>query len=312
MKLYLHITKFSLLLPFLVFLFCFIPHNSFAQSVSLEGASRIEVGEYATVKFFINTGGSQINTVGAKILIPQDVINFSDVRSGESIISLWAEKPAFNTGTLSLSGGVPGGFAGSKGLVVSFGVRGKKVGTTKINFSEVTVLLNDGLGTELRVSPNALTIEVVPVSAKPSVEEKPNPVFETPEPIVEKPQDVTPPEQFVPIVSRHPDMFENKYFLSFHGVDKGSGISHYEVEELPFLFSFFSSKKITRIDAPPHVLSWQTWRTKVIVRAYDNDSNFSEASVVKPFKSFVVVISSMLFGALLLLVILFGMGLRRK
>lgn len=315
MKLYFYKIKVFAFLSFLLFLFCFIPYNSFAQSVSLEvSQNRIEVGGRATIRFYINTGNNQVNTVGAKISIPQTHISFTDVRSGESIISLWAEKPAFSasSGVLSLSGGLPGGFSGSRGLIVSFGVKGLSPGTSKISFSEIVLLLNDGLGTTLPVTPASVTFEVVPASIKtpetPGVIEEPKKENVA----VEVSKDIVPPEQFVPIVSRHPDIFDNEYFISFNAVDKDSGISHYEIEEVPFLLSLFSSVNSARIEAPPHVLSWQTWRTKVIIRAFDNEGNMTEVKVVKPFRSFVVVIFSILFGILITLLVLYFLGFLRK
>ncbi len=62
--------------------------------------------------------------------------------------------------------------------------------------------------------------------------------------------DATPPEEFTPIVSKTPEAFGGKPFLSFVSIDKTSGISHYQIKignlgkwknassplELPFLY----------------------------------------------------------------------------
>ncbi len=173
--------------------------------------------------------------------------------------------------------------------------RAKTSGNVTLLPRAVSVLLNDGAGTEAKnvsIKPLQLSIVAAPKAA---------PAAGAALPVVKKEvslADKTAPESFTPLVSRHPLVADNRYFISFFAVDKDSGIDHYEVREEPFLISLFSNRFIrdwTRSETP-YVLSIQWWASTVRVRAVDRAGNITEASAPKPFHP---VLSG---GALLLLI----------
>jgi len=83
-------------------------------------------------------------------------------------------------------------------------------------------LLNDGSGTEAKLSPSILNFQVVGINSP----NQPPPISEI--------KDTEPPELFTPEIGRQPDIFNNQWFLAFTTQDKNSGISHYEVREIRY------------------------------------------------------------------------------
>jgi hypothetical protein len=194
-------------------------------------------------------------------------------------------------GSISFTGGVPGGFGGSDGPILSFSLKAKESGSGSLSLQGVKVLLNDGQGTELKnitLSKLSLTIKDAPPTTSPSApEEKEKPVeVNLPTP------DTTPPESFIPLVSRNPSVAENKYFVSFFAVDKDSGVSRYEIAEKPLILSLLTSKfdKPWASGESPYVLRGQFWAYKVVVRAYDQEGNFTEGTTPKPFHPMLLLV----------------------
>lgn len=288
-----------------------LPFFTFAQTISVvSSATTYRTDTYITVTLVINTGGNSINTVSGKVEVLGDA-QIVDARYGESIISLWVEKPTVNkgAGSITFSGGLPGGFNGSRGALFSVGLKTKTAGNVTIKPSDIHVLLNDGSGTELSpvaVKSVTLSFEKKEVEVEPVPDTTEN-IDVPPEPKIESPKDTDPPEIFTPIVSRHPDIGNNSYFVSFFAVDKSSGVSHYEISEKPFLL--FWGKEIWVKSETPYILRHQWWRTKVSVRAFDQDGNLTTAYSTKPFHPFIMIVLSLLV-ALLIAVISYYTGVR--
>lgn len=275
---------------FLFFIFVVIsvfPHIAGAQSVNITAPSAsYEAGNTFIVSVSLNTAGKSINTVSGTIDIPSDKIQMQDLRYGNSIITLWVEKPAYNAsnGTISFTGGVPGGYAGSNGPILSFTARAKTAGPAVISILEAKILLNDGQGTEVTASKGAFTVTVTPATVKPKTE---TPKQEIKQEASETPKDETAPEPFLPVVARDESIAEGKLFISFNAVDKDTGVAYYEVEERPWLISGIISYFNAPWDRaePPYVLRRQWWPGKVIVRAIDQAGNTREAVVETPFQT---------------------------
>jgi len=286
--------KFIILLSTLCFLFSGYAATAEAQSLSLtSGKDTYYKGDSFQVSLSINTGGQIINTIEGAVSIPVDKFQILETRYGNSIISLWVEKPKIDSGKriISFTGGVPGGFGGSNGPILSFSLKAKEVGSGKISLQDVKVLLNDGQGTELKnISLASLVLTVKepvlkPAPTVPEEEEKPEEIY-LPVP------DAVPPESFIPLVSRNPGVADNKYFVSFFAVDKDTGIFRYEITEKPLILSYITSKfnKPWMAGESPYVLKGQFWAYKVIVRAYDQAGNYSEGAALKPFHPLLILI----------------------
>lgn len=300
--------------------------NVYAQSLSFSAPkSQYRVGESFQVNLSINTGGQAINTISGIIDIPTLNTPIIDVRYGNSIISLWVEKPTINhtEGLINFAGGIPGGFNGASGPLLSFGLQAKRTGNAVISLKNVEVLLNDGKGTKLAgltLSPLTLTIrEALPPPPPEKVKEKKMPA--EPEEVYAPPPDIWPPEPFIPIVSRHPSVADNKYFVSFSAVDKDTGISHYVIREEPLILTLITAKfdlGPEKVEQTPYVLKNQFWPTKISIRAYDQAGNSIEESVSTPLSPFLLGFIGLLIalaassGTLLILKERYGKELRRK
>ena len=265
-----------------------LPFFAGAQSLLLKSAKTTYLaGDSFQATLSINTEGKQINTIAGTVKLPISNLQLLDVRYGSSILTLWVERPKINAsaGTISFAGGVPGGFSGSSGPILSFSVLAKSAGSAEIKLSDFSILLNDGLGTEIKnigLGSLKLAIQKAPTTPKAPATKPAEPPKPKEEYIL--PPDTTPPESFIPMISKHPTVADNKYFVSFSAVDKDSGVAYYEVSESPWLVSLFAKKfnKGPERTEPPYILKIQHWPTEIIVKAYDQAGNFKESSATKP------------------------------
>src|SRR5207247_2300689 len=99
--------------------------------------------------------------------------------------------------------------------------------------------------------------------------------------------DTVPPEPFEPQISRNPNIFNGKYFLSFAAQDKGSGIDHYEVcedigyriQDLGKIIARFLNIKSYSLNScfvtaeSPYQLQDQTLKSVIFVKAIDKAGN---------------------------------------
>jgi hypothetical protein len=273
--------------------FLILPALTSAQSVSLTaGKTTYTTNDSILVTVSVQTGGQQINTVGGQVNFSPAISTISDVRYGNSIISLWVEKPSANNslGAISFTGGVPGGFGGSSGTLFTFVVKPKTEGSLTLGLKDIHVLLNDGSGGELQgLKLIPLTLNITKAKAG-APKETPPPT----EKLVSN-RDAVSPEAFVPMVSHHESIANDSYFVSFFAVDKNSGVEKYEVREV---YKFLGLKTDWVETVSPHVLSVQAWGTKVLVRATDGAGNSVVASADKPFSS------TLLFVFVLILLVL--------
>ena len=271
----------------------FSPFLVYAQSLNLSSPKvSYNVGDNFFASLNINTAGNSINTVSGKIIVPTDKFAISEVRFGNSIISLWVEKPTINhtTGEIAFSGGLPGGYNGSSGPILSIGLKAKKTGSASVKPSDFIVLLNDGLGTQLQnLTLGSLNLSISS-APPPKPVSKPEEKKEETKQIYELPADSVPPEEFTPLISRHHTIANNKYFVSFNAIDKDSGIAKYEVREELWILSKISKLFISdwRQGITPFVLKFQLWKSKIIVRAYDSAGNYTEGFAIKPFSSWLL------------------------
>lgn len=293
MKNYKKIINILFISLFFIVGFLAFSQTTYAQSLFLGSSkSSYNVGDSFSVSLSVNTDGQAINTISGAVSIPTDKFQIVDVRYGSSIISLWVDKPKidYGSGTINFTGGIPGGFNGSSGPILSFGLKAKKVGSAIVGLQDIRVLLNDGIGTELKnISLKTLSLNISEAPAKPIREIPATPEKKTEEVYAPTPDSI-PPENFIPVISRHPSIENNKYFASFFAVDKDTGISYYEVEEKPFLLSWATDKfnKPWAKTESPYILKGQLWSYQVIIRAYDQAGNFTTGTANKPFSPIIL------------------------
>ena len=272
---------------FSIFLFPLIIH---AQSVSLSAPkTSYTIADSIVVTASVDTGKKAINTVSGTVTFLSKSLSLSDLRYGNSIISLWVEKPnVLSGGAINFTGGIPGGFNGNAGPLFTFVVKPKSQGTITIALKDIHVLLNDGSGAELSfVKLIPLTLTITDIKAAPPSLPK---AIKEQSPILSK--DTTAPENFAPMVSRHPSIGDNAYFVSFNAIDKDTGVAKYEVREEPKIISLFTDSFGTewKEAKSPYILLYQNWASQVSVKAIDGAGNAAIAFAEKPFSPTVILL----------------------
>lgn len=143
----------------------------FLSSISISHASNevffekdkvtIKSGDIFTVDLKLSVD-KKINVVDGTILFDKDMLKIIGINKDDSLLTLWAKDPIFdnNIGELSFVAGVPNGYLGKDGKVISITFKAKDDGQTLIGFKDIfKVLANDGLGTN--VNPWLKPIEII-------------------------------------------------------------------------------------------------------------------------------------------------------
>jgi len=218
-------------------------------------------GETAKVQIRLDNKAEDINAAEIFLVYSKDFLNFSGASDGNSVISMWVEKPHDiknpkcpaeipACGMIGLSGLIPGGFSGN-GLVTELVFKANKEGTTVLVF-------DSGASRVFLNSPTPEQADVVfePVNIVISGKGSDGEVLVL---------DYFPPESFNILLSKTETAFNNKWFISFVAQDKGSGIDHYEVRE-KFLSLFGDWKKAGE---SPYALAHQSLFSIIEVKAVD-------------------------------------------
>lgn len=159
-----------------LFLICFAGAAAVAEAATLSASPSTGVyssGGTFTVRVNVNTSGKPINAAeGTLSFNPAELSVVSVTRSG-SIFNLWVAEPSFSNsaGTVSFSGGIPSGYTGSSGNIMSVTFRAKGSGASKVTFSSASVLANDGAGTNVLTSMNGGTYTIQAAAPTPEAEE---------------------------------------------------------------------------------------------------------------------------------------------
>ena len=261
----------------------FSPASSFAAEVFFDSKEDVFTdGEDLLIEVLLNTEEESLNAIEGKIMFPGDILEVREILEGNSAINFWVDKPSFNnSGEIYFSGITPGGFSGSRGLMLSVIFKAKKSGEGMISAGEFKILKNDGIGTSASIKISTLGFMVLKSNGQ---------IFES---NLNIPKDADLPEAFKPDIARNPEMFDGKYFLIFSTQDKGSGVDHYEVREGRFGgFSEVSS---------PYILKYQSLDKKIFVKAVDKAGNeriatFQAKKLSMLYQGFVI------FGIILVIV----------
>jgi hypothetical protein len=267
------------LLPILVLIIFSLPLSAIAAELSLSAEPQsVGVGDTVLVTLHLSSA-IPLNAVSASLRYSDNMtpISFSN---GNSIVSIWLTSPiAKERGTsVDFEGLIPGGYVGEHGVVIRSLFKATRSGPASVVISSARALRNDGIGTEepLVVKPLALLIGPTSIGGY---------VYGI---------DTTPPEPFSPARGNDPSLFGGHAYLVFNTVDKGSGISHYEIAEyrLPFLKHFADAQS-------PYELKHQSGTYTVVVKAFDNEGNarvevFPRQRLLSPYEKGLLAI--MLIG----------------
>jgi Tfp pilus assembly protein PilE len=274
--------------------------------------------------------GECVNTIDGSIAYDES-ISAIDVGTGESILSLWVERPTIDQGTrtIRLAGGIPNGYCGRIPgdprltntiatlvfQVPGFAVGGKSGSSSKeakITFTpETRVLLNDGEGTEATLKTYGATIRL---------DDKPGASVSDPWALAVS-GDQNPPAPFSLELVKNPDVFNNKYYIVFSTTDKESGLDHFEVLEEPFeelsLFKWGAPDRAWAEVTSPYVIKDQALRSVIRVKAVDKSGNEriatyapeGTARLVDPLSAIIVGVLGLL---VLILIVWCGYIMRKR
>lgn len=143
------------------------------------------VGSTFTMQVGVNTQGKSINAADGTITYNPSQLQVVSVNRSSSIFSLWTAEPSFTnaTGRITFSGGLPSGFSGGAGNVLSVTFRVVSAGTARVAVSNGSVLAADGMGTNVLTTmgngtytlsaaanqpPAEVIVEFVPTANTPS------------------------------------------------------------------------------------------------------------------------------------------------
>lgn len=220
---------------------------------------RAAPGSVIRVPVYLDTEGSIDNAVEVQLVYPEGLLRFVKSDDSNSIVTAWIDRPSSNGNSITASGIMSGGFNGvydpsvadssKKGILFTLVFQIISEGSGIIYFSDASVLKNDGVGTPDFVSTASLGIESK--NSFPLIQEVTT-------------GDSVPPELFKPMIMRDESIGNGKYFVVFETTDTGSGIDHYEIKE---------GSDLWRVVENPHILSDQSLRSTVLLKAVDNSNN---------------------------------------
>lgn len=276
------------LLSFLfVFLWLF-PTMVFGARIYFE-PQETTVGTEGTflVAVLLDSSHDAINALSVSIDIPEEFVP-TDTRDGDSVISLWVDKPKWDEETrkLTFSGLIPGGFLGTYAHLITIELSPTgKLGNGKLSFdSEKTILLRNSVSPE-KV---ALDLENITLSVIAGKENLPVVIIDT-----------DPPEKFTPFITAHEQAFDGNYVVVFGTQDKGSGICCYFVTEKKGIEIRDHTELTWKEAESPYTLEDQSLKSFVYVKAIDKEGN-ERVAVIVPQSTVLGYINPNVVGILIL------------
>ncbi len=286
-------------------IFLLLPFSSQAATIYLESDSQeYHIGDEFRVDIMVDKVGECFNTAEIEIDFPKDILNFINFSDGESLLSLWLEKPNSDNiqeinklGRLKFTGGIPGGYCGkipgdpgvsNKLGAIFFKAKNVAEGVEiSIDNQNSKILLNDGQGSFDNLKVKNLKLDILEASSTSKNEWKE---------LLKK--DKIPPEPFVVELRQNPNMFDGAYYIIFSTTDKQSGIDHYEVLEIKleeqlgikpkrsFWDIVLGRKKKTpkweKVESIPYKLKDQSLESIIKVKAVDKAGNERVVEYVPP------------------------------
>lgn len=277
------IPKLKIIFLFFIFSFLFFTSANAAELKITSSVSEVGVGQKFYVDLMLDTEGSDINAAQGTINFPSDILKFDSLNDGDSIITFWAEKPAYKDSMVFFSGVIPGGF---KGVLSPYyqGTRPGKIlrlyfivkdnGNAFIKISDAKVLLNDGKGTEADLKISNFQFLVLKETEFPlgNSVSKQGPSS----------KDTESPEDFRPEITSDPDLFSGKHVLVWTAKDKGSGIDHYEIQETRDKTQDINKGKWDKAESP-YLLKDQKLKSYIYVKAVDKAGNMRVVYLPPPY-----------------------------
>lgn len=254
-------TNFYFLSFILVFFFAFSVQGAQAAEVYFAPhTGTLYPGDVFVVEARISSPDELINVADGAFLFDKNILEVTEVSIGGSIFSLWAKGPIFSNtdGRVSFVGGAPDGFQSKDGLILKTIFRAKQEGETTLSFGGgFSLLLSDGRGTSISPQTRSLVLHISQRPPQVPLKDEWKALIGA---------DTIPPTFVEAIISKDPQFFDGRYFVSFFATDEGSGVAQYEIKEGDPAFT----KAVS-----PYVLQDQTLGGSIQVKVIDSAGNES-------------------------------------
>lgn len=254
---------------YMVILAAFVaPFGALAAEVTLTPSPKtVGIGDTVAITVSVDTVNA-LNSFSGVLTYDPAFLTPVSISDGNSISSLWLERPKAGATSTPFTGFAAGGFVG-QGELFTIVFKAHAAGSAQMSLANMQFLQNDGQGTAEPVNMHPLTLSVTGNSSGG----------------YEEPADTNPPESFTLTLGKDTAVFDNAAYLAFAPVDKGSGIDRVEVGETrwPFISPAF------RPADSPYELKDQYLTSRVVVRAYDRAGNartevFPRTHIFRPYE----------------------------
>ena len=285
----------------LLFVLLLVPQGVGAVHISLD-TEKDEQNHLDTfyVPVRIDTQGECVNAVKVVLAYNPDNLSIRDVFTGDSVITLWTQKPTveridgLEVGRVVFEGGMPGGYCGRvsgdpglTNILVKLAVTGvagsveyDQVLETQIVVEPSTkAYLHDGLGNEAELTVLGLELSITHSTTTG------NNIW-----LSDVQSDTIAPQDFEVTLVEGPSAGNQRHYIVFNTTDKQSGVDHYEVLETdPDQFGFLSwlPKEAHWVVAEsPFILRDQKLLSKIMVKAVDKNGNERISVYTPPISTF--------------------------
>ena len=219
----------------------------------------IRAGDSIIINVRLNTESQSINTVDGKISLALNdkKLTIKEFSLANSALSIWPLRPSLSADGKSISfvGGVPGGFVATDAVLFKIIATPTEAGDLAINPVDLLAYANDGQGTTVKVSKQALSVEVQESVAGQAAKDNWQDLLVA---------DNIPPEPFVINLYQDAETNAGQKFIDFYATDNQSGINYYEVVE----------GDLTPVrSGSPYILQNQSSPVKISVIAHDKAGN---------------------------------------
>lgn len=243
-----------------------------AMSVSMYSVKEVNVGESFKVLLSLDSDETPINSVDIVVEFNPELLTFVGFRDNDTLVKTWIEKPEAEGDKINMKGIIPGGVSGvydsnNKNLkeipIVNLLFKAKNKGNAEFIFNKSNILKNDGLGTSLYPTQNKLNI-IIKGNSLADKTTIPDEFL-----IDEKEFDENPPLPFVISFVEASSLSQTGDMIVFYTTDAESGIKEYRIK----------NKSDWDVVSSPLIISKNILPKDVVIRAYDNHDNFTEASI---------------------------------
>jgi hypothetical protein len=119
------------------------------------------VGDEFTVKAIVNPGVDKINAGDGTIQYDPTALALQSFSKDGSVFTLWTSEPTISkaNGTIKFSGGTPTAFS-SPGTVLILKFKGLATGSTKLSYTDGSILAADGKGTDVYTTSSDATFNI--------------------------------------------------------------------------------------------------------------------------------------------------------